>query len=94
MWDTSMCDCFEHIVHLLTVADHKTEELIASKEQLQAELEASKRTSQARSQKFLMLEEELKAKQKGMAFLTDQFEQLKQQGEDRVSIAISIRDER
>ena len=35
-----------------------------------------KRASQAKSQKILKLEEELQAKQKGMAFLTDQFEQM------------------
>ena len=46
-----------------------------------------KRASQAKSQKILKLEEELQAKQKAMAFLTDQFEQLKQQGKDRVSVA-------
>ena len=80
-----MCDChsglvFEHIANLITV------DLTASKELLQAELEVTKRTSQAKSLKLLKLEEELQAKQKGMAFLTDQFEQLKQQGKDRVSI--------
>ena len=37
-----------------------------------------------------MLEEELKEKQKEVAFLTDQFEQLKQQGKDGVNIAISV----
>ena len=47
------------------------------------ELEVTKRASQAKSQKILKLEEELQAKQKGLAFLTDQFEQLKQQGKDR-----------
>ena len=83
-----MCDChsgltLEHIAHLITV------DLAASKELLQAELEVTKRTSQARNQKILKLEEELQAKQKGMAFLTDQFEQLKQQGKDRVSVADS-----
>ena len=49
----------------------------------------TKRTSQAKSQKILKLEEELQAKQKGLAFLTDQFEQLKQQGKDRVSVTNS-----
>ena len=45
--------------------------------------------SQAKSQKILKLEEELQAKQKGMSFLIDQFEQLKQQGKDRVSVVNS-----
>ena len=49
----------------------------------------TKCTSQAKSQKILKLEEELQEKQKGLAFLTDQFEQLKQQGKDRVSVANS-----
>ena len=59
------------------------------KEQLQAELDVTKRTSQARNQNILKLEEELQAKQKGLDFLTDQFEQLKQQGKFRVSVANS-----
>ena len=63
---------------------------MASNEELQAELEASKRTSEARNQKILMLEEELMEKQKEMVFLTDQFEQLKQQGKDEVNIAVSV----
>ena len=50
----------------------------------------TKRMSQAKSQKILKLEGELQAKEKGMAFLTDQFEQLKQQGKDRVSVNVII----
>ena len=77
-----MCDChpglvLEHIAHLITVAD------------LKEELEDIKHASQAKSQKILKLEEDLQAKKKGMAFLTDQFEQLKQQGKDKVSVAYS-----
>ena len=49
----------------------------------------TKCASQAKIQKILKLEEELQAKQKGLAFLTDQFEQLKQQCKDRVSVANS-----
>ena len=90
-----MCDChsglvLEHIAHLITVADHKSEDLTASKEKGNEELEVIKRESQAKSQKILKLEEELQAKQKELDFLTDQFEQLKhQQGKDRVSVANS-----
>ena len=47
------------------------------------------RASQAKSQKILKLEEELQTKQKKLAFLTDQFEQLKQRGKDRMSVANS-----
>jgi len=78
-------------VHLVIVADQKEGELTASKEkeqQLQSELDMTKRTSQAKS---LKMEEELQAKQKAMAFLAGQFEQqqrelemLKQQGKARV----------
>ena len=73
----------------------KVRQVSRMKEELQAklqamtELEVIKRTSQARNQKILKLEEELQAKQKRMSFLTDQFEQLKQQGKDRVSVASS-----
>ena len=63
--------------------------MTASKEKGKEELEVIKRASQAKSQKIIKLEVELQAKQKGMAFLTNQFEQLKQQGKDRVSVANS-----
>ena len=74
----------------------KVQQISKMKEELQAikleemtELEVTKRTSQTKSQKILKLEEELQAKQKGLAFLTDQFEQQKQQGKDRESVANS-----
>ena len=60
-----------------------------SKEKGKEVLEVIKRESEAKSQKILKVEKELQAKQKGLAFLTDQFKQLKQQGKDRVSVANS-----
>ena len=51
--------------------------LTASKkkeQQLQAELDLAKRSSQAKNRKILKLEEEVQAKQKKMAFLAGQFE--------------------
>ena len=67
----------------------KMKKELQAKLQEMTEQEVTKPTSQAKSQKILMLEEELKAKQKGLAFLTDQFEQLKQQGKDKMSVANS-----
>ena len=43
----------------------------------------TKHASQVKSQKILKLEEELQARQKG---ITDQFKQLKQTDNDRVSV--------
>ena len=60
----------------------KAQQLVDKELQLQSELEATKCMSQAKSQKILKLEEKLQAKWKAVAFLTDQFEQLKQQGKD------------
>ena len=60
--------------------------LTASKEQLQAELEMTKRTSHVKNLKILKMEDELVAKQKGMAFIVDQFVQLKQQGRDKENV--------
>ena len=60
-------------------------------QQLQAELDTSSRMCHDKNRQISRLEEELQVKQKGMAFLTAQFEQqqgelnmLKQQGEARV----------
>ena len=44
-------------------------------QQLQAEMDMTKRSSEAKKLKILKLEEELQAKQKAMAFLAGQFEQ-------------------
>ena len=75
------------LVKVQHVSEMKEE--LQAKLQVMTELEATKHSAQANSQKILKLEEELQTKQKGLAFLTDQFEQLKQQGKDRVSVANS-----
>ena len=73
-------------------SESKDQQVSEMMEEVQAklqELEVTKRISQAKTEKILKLEKELQVKQKGLGFLTEQFEQLKQQGKDRVSVANS-----
>ena len=64
---------------MLHIADNKQGDLAASKEkeeqQLQAEMDTTKPSPQAKDQTILNLKEELQEKQKAMTLLTEQFEQ-------------------
>ena len=85
---------------MLHLADNKEGYLSASKkkeQQLQSELDETRRMYHVKDQQVSKLEKELQAEQKKTASLTDQFEQqqrelemLKQQGKARVYGADSI----
>ena len=64
--------------YLVAVADRKQGDLAASKQQLQAELDTTKRVSRAKDQQISSLKEELRGTQERLTALREDSEQKEQ----------------